>query len=1163
MVTIILFIQFLISFFYVYHAKFLNNCNYIYEVNSIVTVTNRNYNNASYWKTYQNITSALKDVSLFKNNGTCILLQEDQLLLSNHTLTFLYGFSIIGAKSNISISCLEDAGLYFYKSENISFQNLILKKCGCRAHNLLLEGGKNTNQTVLSTIFLLSIRNINIVNVTIFNSVGFAMVLINISGKVSLYRFTAQNNTRVFNSETSFYSGGGVLVYQKSSETQLKAFIHIKKCSFNLNKNERQRYGFLNEDMLYSVGAGLIVFFGESVQNNTLLISNSEFIKNEGLYGGGLLLCFLKNSKNNKVRILKSTFIKNKAKLQGGGLLTYSQTVFTNFVKISGCSFFENAATFGGALSHYSEKKVADSFTQYSKNKPAESFSIFSETKIMRIIINNCTISENYGEIGVGIYAEDVFLQLSSIFLSKSSIPWNNPLVTGQGALFSYHSKVELRDQNIFTSNNITAIILDISKTIVEGNMEISNNSGFQGGAIAIYQYSSLDICKDSTISFLNNWALSFGGAIYVKSEPQYNSEFENDLKNTCFMKISPSTLVNFNNNTSQLEGKNDISTSSFTECNKNHNEKVLSHYFNTKWLASKPKRIEIKIEEWNNVYTGKLLEPNIYLFDELNNSVTGYIKIIFNNEIVYWGLNSNIVFSVKGNISQLYNVSIQSGNATIYTNVKLIHCPFAYSRENDVCFCSQKQNAPKGLFCNSDGSISISCGFYTNTNRSVGTGKETTQKCPYGYCKSCNFEQNVRLLDTNPSNIDDQCNDNRTGYLCSKCKAMTSLLFGSENCKKCEKFVTWVIIFFILGPFFVVLCCAIFLNVCIYESWFNSTIYFYQVLQYIDSEIVDKSSFLTFLVGLLSISKIKKDLFEVCLIENWNNLDKLALEYLFPVSMFLSLFIQRSCCKKPILECSSYFHKNKPENFLKVLPLILILTYADLLRISFLLLQPVDSSVNHRKSPFLYASVFYGEESHFRYLFIAAIFLIMLAVCPLILIPQLGINRIFPPDLINAFTGEFKGNPFHQGFASFYFFSRIIIIGLGTFLTNQLDKFTAITLFLVTFLVVFTFTFPFEKNILNYFDSFVLFLLALLGTIKVGKLGFPFNSSFYHLFGEKLENATFVLSLSPAIMVVFRCSYLVYKSGFWTNKRCSRCNHIQEDIASNEIHEQLIPNEM
>ncbi|XP_047146532.1 uncharacterized protein LOC105844099 isoform X2 [Hydra vulgaris] len=910
--------------------------------------------------------------------------------------------------------------------------------------------------------------------------------------------------------------------------------------------------------MLYSVGAGLIVFFGDSAENNTLLISNSEFIKNEGLYGGGLLICFLKNSKNNKVFILNSTFIQNKAKLQGGGLLTYSQTVFTNFVKIFGCSFFENAATFGGALSHYSEKKVVDSFIQNSENKPAEFFSIFSEKKTMRIIINNCTISKNYGEIGVGIYAEDVFLQLSSIILSNSSIPWSNPLVTGQGALFSYHSKVELRDKNIFTSNNITAIILDISKTIVEGNMEISNNSGFEGGAIAMYQYSSLDIRKDTTISFLNNWALSFGGAVFVKSETQYNLELENDLKNTCFMKINQSSLVTFNNNTSQLEGKNDIFTSTFADCNKNHNETVLAHYFNTKSLASNPTRIEIKNEEWNNVYPGKLLEPNIYLFDELNNSVTGYIKIIFNNKVVYWGLNSNIFFSVKGNNSTPYNVSIQSGNVTINTKVELINCPFAYSRENDVCFCSQKQNIPNGLFCNSNGSISISCGFYTNL---TGTGKETTQKCPCGYCKLCDAEKNVRLLDTNLSKIDDQCNDNRKGYLCSECMPNTSLAFGSEKCKKCNKFFTWIVIFFMLGPFFVVLCCAIFLNVCIYESWFNSTIYFYQVLQYIDSEIVDKSNLLTFLVGLLSVSKFKQDIFELCLIESWNNLDKLALEYLIPVSMFLSLFIQRSCCNVLILKWSSCFHKNKPEHLLKVLPLILILTYADLLRISFLLLQPVASLGNYL--PFMYASVSYGTKSHFRYLLIAVIFLIILAVCPLILIRQLRINRTFQPALIDAFGGEFKSNAFHQGFASFYFFARIIIIGLGTFLTNQLDMHTAITLILVIFLVVFTFTFPFKNNTINYFDSFVLFLLALLGTIKIGKLSLPLNNEFYHLFEKRLEKATFVLSLSPAIMVVFRCSYLVYKSRFWTNIPCLRCNNLQEDKASNVMQEQLLPDEI
>ena len=1084
----------LLSIFRVFQAELCENFDHV-----IIVSSNQNYyKNQSL---YPDITSALQNIS----NQTCILLMEDQSLSDYHSLVNIDRFSIIGAKigDRTSITCLEEeSGFYFSQSKSIYFQNLNLNGCG-----------KNTTEMVKTAFLFANVRNVYFSNVVISDSVGFAVILLNISGDVLFHQVTVQNNSLARYSDTNLYLGGGIFISQQNFE--INASINITNCVISSNLNMRD-YTQLHEHIQYSFGAGLVVIFGQTSKRNTLIVNNTCFYNNKGLFGGGLLLKFLNDSCDNKVFVLNSSFIKNKAKLHGGGINTYSDTKYKNLIKFLKCNFTNNAAKLGGALSHYNEK--------FSNNM---------------IILKACQIFFNYGELGAGIYAEKVSVTISSVVISNNFLSWENPLAIGQGAVFAFFSKIEFHGESVVSSNSITSITLDMSTVVVFGSLLITNNSGVYGGACALYQHSALDIRNGSKVTFSNNRAYR-GGAIFVQTTgPFYISDSIDNLHGyKCFMNVFVrESIVSYVNNTSEMDGENDIFASTIKGCMtssqfKTPYENKLVQMFGTQSIVTNPINIVLIETEWSEKYPGEWFNPTVRLVDEINQNVSDIIEITLDKNFFFAGLNSNINIKIIGIRDSVKEISVKSENVFKEVSLNLTHCPFAYSYSsaNWSCVCNKKGNLVKGLVCNFNGTISLSRGLYTDIGQDgVKNDNEATEMCPLDYCLECN---NVAcLLNTNLKNS--LCASNRTGYLCSRCIENTTLQFGSNDCKPCKESTLNVLgglAVLLLVPFVSVCLCAIFFNVCIYENWLNSSIYFYQILKFVIGDTLNESPYLKKIVDILSLDLLnaKWDILNFCFIRNWNSLDKLAVEYIIPVTMFMSLFAIAHYLNKPLTFLSKLVHNafgDEKRHLLQLLPLILILTYADVTRITFNLLQPVDFSGNFFDlRPFRYATISYGKHPyHSFYIVLALLFFLFIIFCPLILVvpklrpKQLKSNRA----LVDGFCGKFKINVVHQGFALFYFFARIVIISFGTFLTNPINQYTAVTLSSIVLFVVFASSLPFQNWVINYFDCFILSLNVILGILQIEKFGL--------FLGPKNKVVGYVIvciSFLPAFMVFIRCCY-------------------------------------
>ena len=142
-------------------------------------------------------------------------------------------------------------------------------------------------------------------------------------------------------------------------------------------------------------------------------------------------------------------------------------------------------------------------------------------------------------------------LRLSNCeFLHLNLSPSDNPLTV-------YNSHVHLSGTK-FVSVDQTAILAFYSDILFNNSVDFINNTGIGGGALALYS-TRLHFANTANVSFVNNRALTIGGAIYVElgeiARPE--SDFGVFL---CFYQVLPPLESNafqvfFSNNSAEFGG--------------------------------------------------------------------------------------------------------------------------------------------------------------------------------------------------------------------------------------------------------------------------------------------------------------------------------------------------------------------------------------------------------------------------------------------------------------------------------------------------------------------------------------------------------------------------------------------------------------------------------
>ena len=257
-----------------------------------------------------------------------------------------------------------------------------------------------------------------------------------------------------------------------------------------------------NITISYSTGVGCIV------QDSTGLVQirDSMYTLTSDSAGGGLILQQLIDY-TVKYIITDCVFEQNTATLsdahamypsRGGGLMVNLQP--NSSLIIDSCSFANNSAQYGGAL--YLElngTSVNITDTSFENNTAITGSAIFIISQPRQAAIPaSCVL-------------------LTDVDINENYIIVQENITTGIGAVYSEGVPVCLNGSITFEQSSGTALVVSAAPIIVSNYsmIKFANNTGHDGGALALHNRAYLLVNSDSELMFINNTAHLHGGAIF------------------------------------------------------------------------------------------------------------------------------------------------------------------------------------------------------------------------------------------------------------------------------------------------------------------------------------------------------------------------------------------------------------------------------------------------------------------------------------------------------------------------------------------------------------------------------------------------------------------------------------------------------------------------
>ena len=853
--------------------------------------------------------------------------------------------------------------------------------------------------------------------------------------------------------------------------------------SVGVNVDNPKQLSFMN-CTFQTNGFGILVFLCFSDCNVLIQDSTLSGITN------GIIITHISQAKAET--ILNGGFISNEDRVQGNGSLLIQRTIIER-MEIGITAFFIGNMTI--TESTIKDNRIAVQCTTTGVDVYS---TVFTENyngmilldeylTIVHFRLNNCTFSSN----------KDVSLQVRNTppgtVLTDCRFYENQ-----ESSIFLYESTIELRGETVFRDSTAVrggGLVLYNSTVIFgsESNTKFINNTAQEfGGAIYIYTlpiilietalslvtitYSNYDLygwqCfyrakNNASISFSKNKAELGGFDIYGAT--RYTEECS--FPNTSFIFASPPlkkyqissdpTRVCFCiNNVPQCENRKYLMLNETRYPGETFTISVVTTGFKFGRVAGSVytnvlgRGYREVIRESQHVQTVELMECTnisytVFGIDSIVLVLTSEEKITEKLDEMFIDENNKKLNSRQPVCSihnQLgYNSSCH--NTLLYTpvfiNVTLETCPlgFELNETNGICECDQ------GLRNIEDAHITCEIQDHTGYITREGTvwvGADTSENNPnvyywHRYCQRdyCNFSKtslDLRFSDKL------QCNSNRFGILCGKCQAGYSLQLGGNKCMKCNNnnYLALLMVFPLLGILLVAFIKI--LDLTVERGTINGLIFYANVV-WTNNAILFSSQDrqnIGYYIMTLPIAWINLDFgIETCFSENFEQLTKTGLQFLFPVYIWCIAIVIILVCRY-----STRATRLFGNNSVAVLATLFLLSYGKLFRtITDVLIYadvPSSNGVN-LKVWSLDGNIQYGKSWHSFLIFLAIFSLILLLIFTLILFlvpflrakshlrPLRWINTLKP--FFDAYYGPFKDKKQHQMWTGILLIFRVVIL--------------------------------------------------------------------------------------------------------------------------------------
>ena len=749
---------------------------------------------------------------------------------------------------------------------------------------------------------------------------------------------------------------------------------------------------------------------------------------------------------------------------------------------------------------------------------------------IEEVYIENVTISRSSNE-EIYVYGRDME---TTFFMKNLTI--KNHLFIPIDKIFGVVvviSAVNMTFENIAIENSFVTPLLAIESNIyIKGvNNVFKNNTGSFGGAIALYSLSILFIAEDALLSFINNHAKKYGGAIYVHQSIinycffQVQANYKNPLINNtkiyfennnafagssiyggnidkCFLLPETNIRSVVSNSTELFDVITIFNDSNITDsvissdparacfCYKNITDCYL---YNVSIIAYPGETIKIPIVTVGQRYgfspgtikattlqNGKVISKTLL---SSQRQCVNFNHILTANQNI--GAINSTILQIDLLHENLVNVPRQLIQ-TIHIEIEMMNCPpgFELSKKTGVCTCDKViTDALNDVTCN------IQSQQITSNRGNMWMGYDSSRSCviafancSYDYCTTSGFTLNISEPDT-------QCAFNRAGILCGGCSDGYSLVLGSNKCKLCSNVsLLLIVVFALAGIGLVVLLILLHLTVSI--GAINGVIFFANIVK-INESLFFPHGPIPFLSQFISWLNLDFGI-EACFYDGMNSTAKIWFQFVFPFYIWIIIAV--------VVFLSHYtkFNKVIGNQTVPVLATLTLLSYMKLFRIITIVLQSIDitcGDVYIQKKWRFDPNIDYLSTEHLCLVIFTIFVLIFLAIpyTVILLFSQLierYINKMkcchfwlkFKP-IFDAYGGPCKDK--YRFWTGLLLLVRLVLLFVASFSAKSDDSLTAV-ITSVAILIVMSFGFlgVYQSRLINFSELFFFILLITMSAL-------------------------------------------------------------------------------
>ena len=700
-----------------------------------------------------------------------------------------------------------------------------------------------------------------------------------------------------------------------------------------------------------------------------------------------------------------------------------------------------------------------------------------------------------------------------------------NKLSLYTGSIIEFVGNLSVLVKGGYYTHNLGSVIVATRSYItVSGNVHFIRNRAKTGTCFVLTKGSLLIIQAPTNITFQTNLVFQSSGLIVALG-------FSSGSYNTCplqfFTNLKRNSIILNVQNLGYYSGNCFIYSDAFSECNTTYFTKYIhqsgSVGGSVPLFSSPPTALCLCGENMTclssfpsklSFYPGqKFLSLFASDFEHKPVSIIVYVVLHYRTgqrilQRVFTSrsqiLDENKCTSFDTHFSQDSSTIglIVYGTLVIYNpeyllsltiNVEQLTCPIGFHM-NGECVCDKLLFTYKITDCNIDTtSITIPnttwLGVVTvNQNTSIlypssHDGNNTfgfTLVCPTGYCKA-------GITEVNMTEQDSLCQHHRTGVLCGGCENGYSLVLGPDKCQICNSNL-WLLMVLVIAVSGIVLVIVLFcLRMTISNQLLGGIIFYVNIS--LRTVVLHQHIYGFILNVIFSLLNLELG-FSVCLYNGLNALIKTALQFIFPVYLWLIVLMLVIISKR-----SGFFANLTVNSSIQVLATLFYLSFAKLLLTAIDIFIPVNVQTPHGEFTVWYVdgNIPYWRNSGHVALFITAIITSIFYLLPFLLWTTCGsllARRLRwikkRRNLIDAYQGQYR-----DGWG-WWFGARLWLLVCSYISYALLRGNDPSLLFLLHLVFLAPFTFiqvyykPYRGKWVNIFECVILLDLLLLEFITL-----------------------------------------------------------------------------